>query len=93
MGDGGVGYATRDIYILRANRGSASRANPPAAGTSQSLLADPAASAPAAGAAPAGDAGGTYSLRGVYFSPQQFSSTADCLTAASAQGLPLDLCR
>ena len=35
----------------------------------------------------------TYSLRGVYFSPEQFSSTADCLTAASAHGLPLDLCR
>jgi hypothetical protein len=34
-----------------------------------------------------------YSLHGVYFSPGQFSSTADCLTAASLQGLPLELCR
>jgi hypothetical protein len=58
--------------------------------TTHSLLAAPAG---AAGAAAPADASGFYSLQGVYFSPQQFSSTADCLTAASAQGLPLDLCR
>lgn len=34
-----------------------------------------------------------YSLRGVYFNPVSFSSTAECLTAAHTQGLPLDACR
>jgi|tagenome__1003787_1003787.scaffolds.fasta_scaffold15646922_2 hypothetical protein len=88
MGDGGVGYAARDFAILRGRRDTANGASPPA-GTSQNLLAGPTGSAPRA----AGDASGVYSLHGVYFNPQQFSSTADCLTAASAQGLPLDLCR
>jgi hypothetical protein len=88
MGDGGVGYAARDLSILRARR-SATGANP--AATSQSLQVDPASPAPAAAGA-TGDATGLYSLRGVYFNPRQFESTADCLTAASAQGLPLDLC-
>ena len=90
MGDGGVGLATRDIAILRASRRAAIGANP-ATGPSQSLLAGPTAAAPAASTGK-DDASGIYSLRGVYFSPDQFSSTADCLTAASAQGLPLDLC-
>jgi len=35
----------------------------------------------------------TYALRGVYFKRDSYSSTADCLTAAYAQELPLDLCR
>jgi hypothetical protein len=35
----------------------------------------------------------SYSLQGVYFNAKQFSSVADCLTAASAGSLPLDLCR
>lgn len=35
----------------------------------------------------------TYALQGINFNPEQFRSTADCLTAASARGLPLDLCR
>jgi len=34
----------------------------------------------------------SYSLQGIYFDPKQFTSVADCLTAASANGLPLDLC-
>jgi len=34
----------------------------------------------------------SYSLQGVYFDPKQFTSVADCLTAVSANGLPLDLC-
>ena len=88
MGDGGIGYARRDLGILRSSRDAAIGSNP--SGTAQSLLAGPPAAA--AGGTPA-DATGLYSLRGVYFSPQQFDSTADCLTAASAQGLPLDLCR
>jgi hypothetical protein len=29
----------------------------------------------------------------VYFRPDQFKSTAECLTAAHSQKLPLDLCR
>jgi hypothetical protein len=41
----------------------------------------------------AGNATGLYSLQGVYFNKQQFSSVADCLTAASARGLPLEMCR
>jgi len=40
----------------------------------------------------AGNPSASYSLKGIYFNPKQFSSTADCLTAASAAGLPLDLC-
>jgi hypothetical protein len=91
MGDGGVGLATRDIAIMRANRRATIA--PGAAGaetTTRSLLASPAAP-PAANGTNA-DTSGIYSLRGVYFSLDQFSSTADCLTAASAQGLPLELC-
>jgi hypothetical protein len=35
----------------------------------------------------------SYSLQGVYFNPKEFTSVADCLTAASSHGLPLDLCQ
>jgi hypothetical protein len=35
----------------------------------------------------------TFQLQPVYFRADLFSSTADCLTAAHSQGLPLDLCR
>src|SRR5205809_545627 len=35
--------------------------------------------------------GSTYALRGVYSNPKQFGTVADCLTAASLHGLPLDL--
>jgi hypothetical protein len=89
VGDGGVGLAVRDIAVLRAPRAVMPGAG--ATGTTQSLVAAPAGAAGAV-AAPA-DASGFYSLHGVYFSPEQFTSTADCLTAASAQGLPLELCR
>jgi hypothetical protein len=34
-----------------------------------------------------------YALRGIYFRREIYESTADCLTAASAKGLPLDLCQ
>jgi len=34
-----------------------------------------------------------YSLRATYFRRDLFKSTADCLTAAYTQHLPLDLCR
>ena len=40
-----------------------------------------------------GGAGSDYSLRGVYFRREWFGSTADCLTAASARRLPLELCQ
>jgi hypothetical protein len=35
----------------------------------------------------------TYSLRALYFRREMFKSTADCLTAAYTQGLPLEVCR
>lgn len=35
----------------------------------------------------------TYQLRAIYFRRDLFESTADCLTAAHAQQLPLELCR
>jgi hypothetical protein len=35
----------------------------------------------------------TFQLRAVYFRRDLFKSTADCLTAARSQQLPLDLCR
>jgi hypothetical protein len=89
MGEGGVGLARRDYDALAAGRNPGIAGFAP--GPSQSLLAAP-AGAPAAGRA-AEDSTGIYALRGVYFNPTQFSSTADCLTAASAQHLPLDLCR
>jgi hypothetical protein len=34
-----------------------------------------------------------YQLRPVYFPRERYKSTADCLTAAHSQKLPLDLCR
>jgi hypothetical protein len=92
MGDGGTGYATRDFNLLMRGRAAAvpGTAGALAPSQSQSLLAGPAA--PGAGGA-AGDATGLYSLHGVYFNPQKFTSVADCLTAASAQQLPLEVCR
>jgi hypothetical protein len=33
-----------------------------------------------------------YSLRGIYFNKERFSSVADCLTAASLRHLPLGVC-
>lgn len=35
----------------------------------------------------------TYQLRAIYFRRDLFESAADCLTAAHAQQLPLELCR
>ncbi|WP_170303642.1 hypothetical protein [Reyranella soli] len=35
----------------------------------------------------------TFQLRAVYFPRTRYKSTADCLTAAYSQNLPLDLCR
>ena len=34
-----------------------------------------------------------YSIEAVYFNAKSYSSAADCLTAAYARRLPLDLCR
>jgi hypothetical protein len=34
-----------------------------------------------------------FQLRAVYFRRELYKSTADCLTAAYTQRLPLDLCR
>ena len=34
-----------------------------------------------------------YALRAIYFRRESYKSTADCLTAAHAQHLPLEICR
>jgi hypothetical protein len=34
-----------------------------------------------------------YSLRGIYFKREWYESPADCLTAAYAKGLPLEVCQ
>jgi hypothetical protein len=34
-----------------------------------------------------------YSLRAIYFRRDQFKTTADCLTAAYSQRLPLEVCQ
>jgi len=46
--------------------------------------------AQAASQAPGNDA---YELHGIYFKPSSYPTPADCLTAAYAKGLPLDVCR
>jgi hypothetical protein len=56
------------------------------------VVADPAAAGRSSGGEQA-QALSSYSLQGVYFNPKQFDSVADCLTAASSHGLPLDLCQ
>jgi hypothetical protein len=61
-------------------------------GTVQAVVADPAAG-PSPGATGQTQALSSYSLQGVYFNPKQFDSVADCMTAASSHGLPLDLCQ
>ncbi|MGE5149456.1 MAG: hypothetical protein ACM3II_04975 [Rhodospirillaceae bacterium] len=72
--------------VLRGNT-PARNAN----GTMQAVVADPGIST---SVGPTADpALSSYSLQGVYFNPQQFDSVADCLTAASSHGLPLDLCQ
>jgi hypothetical protein len=77
----------------QALRGSAPARSP--TGTLQSVVAGPPGAA--ASLAPAAQAQGqalsAYSLQGVYFNPKEFTSVADCLTAASSHGLPLDLCQ
>jgi hypothetical protein len=47
------------------------------------------------GAAATGQAlsSGDYELHGIYFKPRSYASEADCLTAAYAKGIPLDVCR
>jgi hypothetical protein len=34
-----------------------------------------------------------FELHGIYFKPSSYATPADCLTAAYAKGLPLDVCR
>jgi hypothetical protein len=34
-----------------------------------------------------------YSIQAIYFNPKLYPNVADCLTAAHASRLPLDLCR
>jgi len=78
MGDAGVGLWRRDAVTGRSTFGGAA-----GVGVNQGL---------AATAAQQQDAR-TYSLHGVYFKREQFRSVADCLTAASAEGLPLEVCQ
>ncbi|MBV8187669.1 MAG: hypothetical protein JO339_10550 [Alphaproteobacteria bacterium] len=35
----------------------------------------------------------SYSMQAIYFNPRRYNSQADCLTAAYAAHLPLDMCR
>lgn len=60
-------------------------------GTVQAVVADPATARPPGGTGQ-NQALSSYSLQGIYFNPKQFDSVADCMTAASSHGLPLDLC-
>jgi hypothetical protein len=63
-------------------------------GTLQAVVAGPAGpGVPGVSAGAPDQALSSYSLQGVYFNPKQFDSVADCLTAASSHGLPLDLCQ
>jgi hypothetical protein len=75
----------------RSLHGNAPVRNPN--GTLQAVVAGPAGVAGAAAGGTQDPALSSYSLQGVYFNPKQFDSTADCLTAASSHGLPLDLCQ
>jgi hypothetical protein len=92
MGDGGIGLARRDFNALIADRargGAGAATTPSAAGTQATVAAALSGQGAAADSAP----GSFYALRGVYFKREQFSSDADCLTAAHRQGLPLEMCR
>jgi hypothetical protein len=41
---------------------------------------------------PGQPAGNPYSMRAIFFRREQYKSTADCLTAAYTQLLPLEVC-
>jgi hypothetical protein len=95
VGDGGtysVLHLPPETFArYQALRGSAPARSP--TGTLQSVA--PGAPGAATSLAPAAQdpAMSAYSLQGVYFNPKEFDSVADCLTAASSHGLPLDLCQ
>ena len=98
MGDGGT--ALLHLPPETFARYQALRGNAPARnvnGTVQAVVADPALSTAVGSTGRSQDgpnqALSSYSLQGVYFNPKEFSSVADCLTAASSHGLPLDLCQ
>jgi hypothetical protein len=80
MGDAGIGLWRRDAITGQPTFGGG------AAGLGINQGA-------AAIATQQPDATRTYSLRGVYFKRDQFRSVADCLTAAHAEGLPLEVCQ
>ena len=94
MGDGGTGSVLHlppeTFARYQTLRGRAPAVTPN--GTVQAVVADPAAAGRSSGGEQA-QALSSYSLQGVYFNPKQFDSVADCLTAASSHGLPLDLCQ
>lgn len=94
MGEGGVGVLSlppETFSRYQALRGGAPARS--ATGTVQSVVIGPASAETSQALTAQDSAAATYSLRGVYFSPKQFGSAADCLTAASLHGLPLDLCK
>jgi hypothetical protein len=92
MGEGGVGVLSlppETFSRYQALRGGAPARS--ATGTLQNVVIGP-TSGETSHALTAEDPA-MYSLRAVYFNPKQFHSAADCLTAASMLGLPLDLCK
>jgi hypothetical protein len=98
VGDGGVASVLR-LPPETFARYQALRGNAPArssTGTVQNVVVGPDSKGPQTASAPNAQenpAMSTYSLQGVYFNPKEFDSPADCLTAASSHGLPLDLCQ
>ncbi len=94
MGEGGT--AVLRLPPETFARYQALRGNAPArsaAGTLQRVIVEPMVDPRSVAPRAQGQAFSSYSLQGIYFNPKQFHSVADCLTAASAEGLPLDLCK
>ena len=91
MGEGGIGLLRGQSGAAMPGLGQAATGVP--AGAAR-IAPRTSANPPAMGGALRQDnTDGIYSLSGVYFNRSRFGSVADCLTAASAQGLPLDVCR
>jgi len=79
-----------------ATGGAATSAQPLIGGVPAGIATAPGAFGPGGGAAQAvGQASGNdaFELNGIYFKPSSYPTPADCLTAAYAKGLPLDVCR
>ena len=92
MGDAGVGLWGRDAVTGRPIFGGATGVGVNQ-GTAATSSQQQGTAATAGASSQQQDATRTYSLRGVYFKRDQFSSVADCLTAAYAERLPLEVCQ